>query len=124
MVKNPPANAGVVRDTGSIPGLGRSPGTWQPTPVFLPGKSHGQKSHKVAKSQTQPNDSAPMQAEGTQFSQKNIHIPRRKEERGTGWEWLPGALHPHLCPVNQEVRMVGRGRGRRAGRLEHSQWSN
>ena len=26
MVKNPPANAGDVRDTGSIPGLGRSPG--------------------------------------------------------------------------------------------------
>ena len=26
MVKNPPANAGGVRDAGSIPGLGRSPG--------------------------------------------------------------------------------------------------
>ena len=26
MVKNPPANAGDKRDTGSIPGLGRSPG--------------------------------------------------------------------------------------------------
>ena len=25
VVKNPPANAGDVRDTGSIPGLGRSP---------------------------------------------------------------------------------------------------
>ena len=25
MVKNPPANAGGVRDTGSIPGWGRSP---------------------------------------------------------------------------------------------------
>ena len=53
-VKNPPANAGDVRDTGSIPGSGSFPGTWQPTPVFLPGKSHGQKSHKVAKSQMQP----------------------------------------------------------------------
>ena len=31
---------------GSIPGSGRSPGGWhwQPTPVFLPGASHGQKS--------------------------------------------------------------------------------
>ena len=29
----------------SIPGSGRSPGEgkWQPTPVFLPGKSHGQR---------------------------------------------------------------------------------
>ena len=117
VVKNPPANAGDVRDSGSIPGLGRSPGggghgnplqcsclgnptdrgawwpavhvvtksqtrlkrlssssssgkeparqfrrhkrcgfdpwvgnirwrrrTWQPTPVFLPGESHGQRS--------------------------------------------------------------------------------
>ena len=26
MVKNPPANAGDARDTGSIPGSGRSPG--------------------------------------------------------------------------------------------------
>ena len=36
-------NAG---DPASIPGSGRSPGEWkwQPTPVFLPGKSHGQRS--------------------------------------------------------------------------------
>ena len=26
LVKNPPANAGNIRDTGSIPGSGRSPG--------------------------------------------------------------------------------------------------
>ena len=26
MVKNPPANAGDIRDVGPIPGLGRSPG--------------------------------------------------------------------------------------------------
>jgi len=26
MVKNPPANTGDVRDSGSIPGLGKSPG--------------------------------------------------------------------------------------------------
>ena len=43
MVKNPPANPGNV---GSIPGSGRSPGggEWQPNLVFLPGKSHGQRS--------------------------------------------------------------------------------
>ena len=39
VVKSLPANAG---DQGSIPGPGRSPGEWQPTLVFLPGKSHGQ----------------------------------------------------------------------------------
>ena len=42
-VKNLPANAG---DSGLIHGSGRFPWKrkWQPTPVFLPGKSHGQRS--------------------------------------------------------------------------------
>ena len=46
MIKNLPANAGDTRDTGSIPGLGGSPGgrNGQPTLVFLPGESHGQRS--------------------------------------------------------------------------------
>ena len=41
-VKNPPMNAG---DLGLIPRLGRSPGEgkWPPTPVFLPGELHGQR---------------------------------------------------------------------------------
>ena len=45
VIKNPPANAGDIRDVGSIPGSGRSPGGGHdnPTPVFLPGKSHGQR---------------------------------------------------------------------------------
>ena len=35
-----------VRDVGSIPGSGRSPGGGhrQPSPLFLPGESHGQRS--------------------------------------------------------------------------------
>ena len=43
VLKNLPANAG---DVGSIPRWGRSPGEgqWQPTPVFLPGTSHEQRS--------------------------------------------------------------------------------
>ena len=46
MIKNPPADGGYVRDTGLIPGLGRSPGGGKgyPTLGFLPGKSNGQKS--------------------------------------------------------------------------------
>ena len=43
MVKNPPANAGDAGDMDSIPGWGRSPGAWQPTPVFFPGEFHGQR---------------------------------------------------------------------------------
>ena len=44
--KEPTANAGDARDRGSIPGWGRSPGGGHsnPTPVFLPGASHGQRS--------------------------------------------------------------------------------
>ena len=54
--KNPPANAGDLRGTGWV---GKIP--WrmarQPTPVFLPGESHGQWSwraavHRMTKRQT------------------------------------------------------------------------
>ena len=44
MVKNPPASARDVGDAGSIPESERSPGGEQPTPLFLPGESHGRKS--------------------------------------------------------------------------------
>ena len=43
MLKNLPANEGDLRDAGSIPGSGRRR-AWQPTPVFLPGESRGQRS--------------------------------------------------------------------------------
>ena len=39
------ASACNAEDPGSVPGLGRFPGEGNgPTPVFLPGKSNGQKS--------------------------------------------------------------------------------
>ena len=45
-MKSPPANAGDLSDLGLIPGLGKI--SWsrkgQPTPVFLPRESHGQRS--------------------------------------------------------------------------------
>ena len=44
MVENRPANAGDVRELGSVPGLGRCSGAWQPTPVFLAGEPHEQRS--------------------------------------------------------------------------------
>ena len=45
MVKNPPANADVER-LGFDPWVRKIPWrrAWQPTAVFLPGKSHGQRS--------------------------------------------------------------------------------
>ena len=38
VVKNPPVN---TEDEALLPGWGRK---WQPTPEFLPGESHGQRS--------------------------------------------------------------------------------
>ena len=45
VIKNPPANSGDLSDAGSIL-VGKSPcrRAWQPTPAFLPGESHGQRS--------------------------------------------------------------------------------
>ena len=47
VVKNPPTYAGDTEDMGLIPGSERSPDLrrkWKPTPVFLPRKSHEQRS--------------------------------------------------------------------------------
>ena len=46
VVKNLPANAGDIRNTGLIPRGQEDPcrRAWQPTPVFLPGESHRQRS--------------------------------------------------------------------------------
>ena len=41
IVKNPPTNAGDLRNWGWEDTLEAA---WQPTPVYLPGKNHGQKS--------------------------------------------------------------------------------
>ena len=40
VVQNPPASAGDAGDSGSISWRRK----WQPSPVFLPGKFHGQRS--------------------------------------------------------------------------------
>ena len=39
--KGPPTSAWEVRNSGSVPGLGRSPGGRHGNPLFLPEKSHG-----------------------------------------------------------------------------------
>ena len=44
--KNPPASAGDTGEVISIPGVGKISwrGKWKPTPIFLPGEFHGQRS--------------------------------------------------------------------------------
>ena len=60
MVENPPANAGDVRDTGSIPGLGKSPGGGHGNPLQYSYLENPMDRgawrvtvHRVAKSQTE-----------------------------------------------------------------------
>ena len=60
-VKNLPANVGEVRETGSIPGLGRSPGGRHDKPLQysclenpIDRGAWWASAHGVAKSQTQP----------------------------------------------------------------------
>ena len=73
VVKNPPAVAGDVRDWGSIPGLGRSPGGGHGKPLAysclenpVDRGAWQATAHGVAKSQTRPNDLAacPLNADG------------------------------------------------------------
>ena len=59
VVKNPLANAGDVRDEGSIPGLGRSPGEGHGNPLQYPCPENSTDRgawqvtvHRVTKSQT------------------------------------------------------------------------
>ena len=46
LVRNPPVTWANVGAAGLIPGSGRLPWRekWQPTPIFLPGRFHGQRS--------------------------------------------------------------------------------
>ena len=46
VVQNPPDNAGDFKRSGFDPWVGNIPWrrAWKPTPVFLPGESHGQRS--------------------------------------------------------------------------------
>ena len=60
MVKNLPANAGDVRDTGLVPGLGRSPGGGHGNPLQysclenpVNREAWQFMAHRIAKSQTQ-----------------------------------------------------------------------
>ena len=82
VIKNLPASAGDIRDSALIPGLGISleRGKWQPTSVFLPGKSHGQRSlvgyiHGISESHM---------TEHTQFT---VFINCTSE---AGDRWVPG----------------------------------
>ena len=63
MVKNPPANSGDIRNVGSIPGSGRSPGKGNGNPLQysclknpMDGGAWRATVHRVAKSRTRLGD--------------------------------------------------------------------
>ena len=77
MVKNPPADAGHIRDVGSIPGLGRSPGEGHSYPLQYSCLENPMDRgtwratvHRVAKSQTQ-------------LKQLSTHVPKERATLGS-----------------------------------------
>jgi len=92
VVKNLPASA---RDMGLIPKSGRLPWRrkWQPTPVFLPGKSHGQRSlagyspwscrvghDLVTKQQQQQTDSTVVHGESSTASLPTLRMTEKPDD--------------------------------------------
>ena len=95
MTKNLPANAGDTRDSGSITGSGRSPveGNAQPTPVFLPGKFHGQRS-LVGYSPWGPKES-------NKTKQLSMRLQYREVWRGGRGQILNSPPVNSLCDLGQ-----------------------
>ena len=77
-----------ARDLSLIPGLGRFPWRreWLPTPVFLPGKSHGQRSHRKELDMTEhlSTQGCRLQTEGISFGMNNM-ISSPNKLKGKRW---------------------------------------
>ena len=91
MVKNLPGSSGDLRDVGSIPGLGRSPGGGHGYPLQYSCKEnpHGQRSlvgsdHRVAKSRTRLSDLACMHTGDIRVSNTYVKVScilRKKDKQ-------------------------------------------
>ena len=79
VVKNPPANAGELRDLSSIPELGRSPGgkKWHLTPIFLP---------------INPMDKGTWQATVHGAAKIHIRLSTLKKKKDSRWEGGIGSV--------------------------------
>ena len=106
VVKNPPASAG---DWGSIPGSGRFPWrrAWEPTPVLLPGESHGQRS--LAGYSPRGCRESDM-TEATQYTRRQYEINMRigkKEQTQTSLQFPSlAASGSHLLPPLSSHRVL------------------
>ena len=93
MVKNPPANEG---NSSLTPGLGRPPWRrkWQPTPVFLPGESHGQGSlvsYSLRGGVRVRHDSETKQQHPSEDPQFHVNVKYSNSEReAKSQKWLLG----------------------------------
>ena len=107
VVQSLPASAGDAGDSGLIPGSGRFPWSrkWQPAPIFLPGKFHGQRSlvgysPRVAKNQTRLSTARHTEVLGT-TPEELTACPEPRVGDGHGHSWLATAAAlakpPGLC---------------------------
>ena len=102
VVKNPPANAGDIRDCGFDPCFGKIPGrrAWQPTPVLLPGESHGQRSLAAVHSVTEldmTEVTVHACTQGPEARTVNRHKPQGREKLQRRFRgWMP---HGNAEPV-------------------------
>ena len=88
------------RRHGFDPWVGKIPWrrAWQPTPVFLPGESHGQRSpvgysprgHKESDTTKRLNNNSKTETQG-------LWLPRLSREAQGSWGGIPGWLFPSTC---------------------------
>ena len=103
VVKNLPVNAGHIRDVGSIPGLGRSPGEGHSYPLQYSCLENPMDRgtwratvHRVAKSQTQ-------------LKQLSTHVPKERATLGSNWRLcrrgvlIPFFLTSHTLSIHSPL---------------------
>ena len=105
--KNPPTNAGDIREVGSIPGSRRFPGGGNGNPLKYSclGKSHGQRNLACCSPWGRK------ELDVTEaFGKQNLNIPQDWLEKGRLWEGLPWWLSAEAAPAVQETQLPSLGR--------------
>ena len=106
VVKNLPANAGDIKRCGFNPWMGNIPWRrkWQPTPVFLPRKSHGQRSLEGSSPwghRKSPSKRFSFRPEGGQIEQTNLRILSKSEYQISN-EWF-ALSYKQIANIAREI---------------------
>ena len=98
-------SACIAGDVGVAPGSGRSPGggQWQPTPVFLPKESHGQRSLVGC----------------SPWGHTESDVTEQRQQRSKGSRNLEEALFHWREMYEHKMSRAGRGRGTGSGGRPH-----